>query len=328
MFSFIPLRTPHTLVVRAQGQLQIAHARLSGKGSSGDAATSNFLAAIARVTGGTIDHRALSRLRCSAETVLAKLLAPAPPSVTSTGAANIFPADAAARSVRLAAERMVKLATAVESTMKLDSEIDRAAVVGDVTKEAETLAACAESVSRELRTVRIKTEETLGRVESWQQRRMEAPEFAVEEAAREEAWSIENREANLAALREMRALLPEAVWEMTAAEIQAAALARNKDENFFYPSDLCVRLRECRPLHWLMSAPEDIVHANFLMGDGAVAFTQLEGMDVTEMRALWCVLPKEFSRDPDGKKAEWRSRFRVQLEGLVRQQERAVISSG
>lgn len=240
----------------------------------------------------------------------------------------MFPADAAARSVRLAAERMVKLATAVESTMKLDSEIDRAAVVGDVTKEAETLAACAESVSRELRAVRIKAEEMLGRVESWQQRRVEAPEFAAEETAREEAWSIENREANLAALREMRALLPEAVWEMTAAEIQAAASARNSGDNFFYPSDLCVRLRECRPLHWLVSAPEDIVNANFLMGDGAVAFTQLEGMDVTEMRALWCVLPKEFSRDPDGKKAEWRSRFRVQLEGLVRQQERAVISAG
>lgn len=319
----------HTLVVRAQGQLQIAHARLSGKGSSGDAATSNFLAAVARVTGGTIDHRALSRLRCSAETVLAKLPAPAPPSVTSTGAASMFPADAAARSVRLAAERMVKLATAVESTMRLGSEIDRVAVVGDVTKEAETLAACAESVGRELRAVRIKAEQTLGRVESWQHRRAEAPEFTAEEAAREEAWSSENREANLAALREMRTLLPEAVWEMTAAEIQAAASARrNGEDNFFYPSDLCVRLRECRPLHWLVSAPEDIVHANFLMGDGAVAFTQLEGMDVTEMRALWCVLPKEFSRDPDGKKAEWRSRFRVQLEGLVRQQERAVISAG
>lgn len=195
------------------------------------------------------------------------------------------------------------------------------------------------------------------KVEAWQRRRSSAPEFAAEEAAREKAWSEANREANLAALREMRRLLPEAVWDMKAADIQAAAAARPRscsgaegegvgsgiDEGvghsasngggsvkrrMFYPSDLSVRLRECRPLHWLVSAPEDVETSNFLTGEGAAAFTQLEGMDVVEMRAIWCVLPKQFARDADGKKAEWRKRFRTQLEGLVQQQDRAVVAAG
>lgn len=65
-----------------------------------------------------------------------------------------------------------------------------------------------------------------------------------------------------------------------------------------------------------------------MAGEGAAAFTQLEGMDLTEMRAVWSVLPREFSKDGDGKKAEWRKRFRLQLEGLARQQDGAVVTAG
>lgn len=238
---------------------------------------------------------------------------------------------------------MARLAGAVAVTVRTGSEVDRAGVVSEVAAEAGALASRAEATDRELRSVRLRVEQAVGQVESWQQRRTEAPEFDAEEAAREEAWSEANREANAAALREMRALLPEAVWDMNAVDIQAAAAAASETDGeaadtngasesggggMFYPSDLCVRLRECRPLHWLVSAPEDITGGNFLAGEGAAAFTQLEAMDVTEMRALWCVLPAEFARDPGGKKKEWRSRFRAQLEGLVRQQDGAVITAG
>ncbi|CAM9685291.1 unnamed protein product, partial [Ectocarpus sp. 12 AP-2014] len=196
---------------------------------------------------------------------------------------------------------------------------------------------------RELAALSRRVETAVGQMEAWQQRKAEAPEFAAEEAAREEAWSEANREANSRALREMRALIPEAVWDMNAGDIQAAAAqalaqagvsadggggATRVVGGVFYPSDLCVRLKECRPLHWLVSAPEDIAGANFLAGEGAAAFTQLEGMDLTEMRAVWSVLPREFLRDGDGKKAEWRARFRVQLEGLARQQDGAVVTAG
>lgn len=262
---------------------------------------------------------------------------------------------------------MANLAAAVEATASTGSQVDRAAVCEEVAAEAAALAGRADGVERELRVVGRKVEEAVGQMESWQQRRAEAPEFAEEEAARELAWSEANREANVAALEEMRALLPEAVWGMNAGDIQAAAAAaspgvgvgaskaavagveeavgvvttmdgkvergggsggRVRKAGTFYPSDLCVRLRECRPLHWLVSSPEDIAGANFLSGEGAAAFTQLEAMDLTEMRAVWCVLPKEFSRDADGKKAEWRARFRVQLEGLARQQDRATVTAG
>ncbi|CAN0407396.1 unnamed protein product, partial [Ectocarpus sp. 13 AM-2016] len=180
---------------------------------------------------------------------------------------------------------------------------------------------------RELAALSRRVEAAVGQMEAWQQRKAEAPEFAAEEAAREEAWSEANREANSRALREMRALIPEAAPAQAGVSADVGGGA-TRVGGVFYPSDLCVRLKECRPLHWLVSAPEDIAGANFLAGEGAAAFTQLEGMDLTEMRAVWSVLPREFLRDGDGKKAEWRARFRVQLEGLARQQDGAVVTAG
>ncbi|CAN0362545.1 unnamed protein product, partial [Hapterophycus canaliculatus] len=211
--------------------------------------------------------------------------------------------------VRAAAGALARLVAAVLATASTGSEVDYAAVTAEVDAEARALKERADGVGRDLAALDRRVEAAVGQMEAWQQRKAEAPEFAAEEAAREEAWNEANRRANDAALREMRALLPEG-------------------GGVFYPSDLCVRLRECRPLHWLVSAPEDVAGANFLAGDGAAAFTQLEGMDVTEMRAVWSVLPREFSRDADGKKAEWRARFRVQLEGLARQQEGATVTAG
>lgn len=220
--------------------------------------------------------------------------------------------------------------------------MDYAAVGAEVAAEARALKEQADGFGRDLAALGRRVEAAVGQMEAWQQRKAEAPEFAAEEAAREEAWNEANRSTNDAALREMRALLPEAVWDMNAGDIQAAAAAAaaaaasgggegdggGGGGGVFYPSDLCSRLRECRPLHWLVSAPEDIAGAHFLAGEGAAAFTQLEAMDLTEMRAVWCILPRQFSKDGDGKKAEWRKRFWLQLEGLARQQDGAVVSAG
>lgn len=350
LVAAIVFTSPPLLLLPPQGQIQIARARLTGKGVGGDSATSAFAMALSRVAAGASNNRVWSRLRLSSEKVLATLPktttanAPTINGVTNAGtsaaAVHVLPADAASREVRAAAERMAKLVAAVEVTANTGSEVDHTAVALEVTAEAEALAARAEALDQDLRNLNRKVEEAVGQVESWQQRRREAPEYAAEEAALEDSWSEANREVNTAALREMRALLPEAVWEMNAGGIQAAAAAAVAEKgalgttgdrasgDIFYPSDLCVRLRLCRPLHWLVSSPEDIAVANFLVGQGATAFTQLEGMDLTEMRALWCVLPKEFARDANGKKAEWRARFRLQLEGMARQQERAIITAG
>lgn len=336
--------------VTEQGQLEIARARLTGRGAGGDAATAAFAAAVSRVAtaaGSTLrqesSNSVLSRLASSSEAVLATIQEPSTTAAATTTAAAL-PADVAAEAVRAAAAALAKLVSAVKATASTGSEVDYAAVKEEVAAEARALKVRAEGFGRDLAALARRVEAAVGQMEAWQQRKAEAPEFAAEEAAREEAWNEANREANEAALREMRALLPEAVWDMNAGDIQAAAAAaaaaaagsggggRGSDGygsgGVFYPSDLCVRLRECRPLHWLVSAPEDIAGANFLAGNGAAAFTQLEGMDVVEMRAVWSVLPQEFCRDGDGKKAEWRARFRQQLEGLARQQDGAVVTAG
>lgn len=277
----------------------------------------------------------LFRLASSSEAVLTTL--PEPSTTAATSATTALPADVAGGAVRAAAAALAKLVATVKATASTGSEVDYAVVQEEVTAEARTLKNRADGVAKDLAALCRRVDAAVGQMEAWQKRKAEAPEFAAEEAAREEAWNEANREVNEAALREMRALLPEAVWDMNAGDIQAAAAAagtggRDGDGDgsggVFYPSDVCVRLRECRPLHWLVSAPEDIAGANFLAGDGAAAFTQLEGMDVVEMRAVWSVLPREFRRDGDGKKAEWRARFRQQLEGLARQQDGAVVTAG
>lgn len=358
-----------------------------------DDASSKFVAAVARAAkaGESPDDRLPASLRSAAESALSSM---EPPLASATGlstttparynhsnrsvarkhgvgsapyAVGPFPADIAARDVRAAAERLVKMTVAVEATLRTRSEVDRQAVAREFSKEAKALSTRAAETERELRALVSKVEAAVGQVESWERRKADAPEFAAEEAAREEAWSEANKDANFAALCEQRAMLPAAVWEMKASDIRVAAATATRrseeaegtkadstgsskrdskesdksgnrggvgemvvrgEQGVVYPSDLCVRLRESRPLHWLVSAPEDIACANFLSGEGSAAFTQLEGMDLTEMRAIWCVLPKEFSRDPDGKKAEWRSRFRAQLEVMVRQHDGAIINAG
>ncbi|CAM9901891.1 unnamed protein product, partial [Ectocarpus sp. 4 AP-2014] len=295
-----------------QGQLETARARLAGRGVGGDAATAAFATAISKVVaaspgalgreGGS--SRVLSRLKSSSE------------------------GHAFTDQVRAAARAMAKLATAVMATLRTGSEVDYASVKAEVAAEAQRLRDLADGHGRELAALSRRVEAAVGQMEAWQQRKAEAPEFAAEEAAREEAWSEANREANSRALREMRALIPQAAGVSADGGGGATRVGGDSGEGVFYPSDLCVRLKECRPLHWLVSAPEDIAGANFLAGEGAAAFTQLEGMDLTEMRAVWSVLPREFLRDGDGKKAEWRARFRVQLEGLARQQDGAVVTAG
>ncbi|CBJ30834.1 conserved unknown protein [Ectocarpus siliculosus] len=280
--------TTYERLLWRQGQLETARARLAGRGVGGDAATAAFATAASKVEAaspGALGQedggsRVLSRLKSSSEGVL---------------------------EVRAAARAMAKLATAVLATLRTGSEVDYASVKAEVGAEAQRLRDLADGHGRELAALSRRVEAAVGQMEAWQQRKAGAPEFAAEEAAREEAWSEANREAG--------------------ASVDGGRGA-TRVGGVFYPSDLCVRLKECRPLHWLVSAPEDIAGANFLAGEGAAAFTQLEGMDLTEMRAVWSVLPREFLRDGDGKKAEWRARFRVQLEGLARQQDGAIVTAG
>ena len=63
------------------------------------------------------------------------------------------------------------------------------------------------------------------------------------------------------------------------------------------------RFRETKIL-WLVHMPTDSI-ARFHSADLMVKYS-FQGLDITEMRAIFAVLPAAFDNDGDGKKAEWR----------------------
>ncbi|CAM9500798.1 unnamed protein product, partial [Choristocarpus tenellus] len=210
-------------------------------------------------------------------------------------------AEAVVRSEDDSSSSTATLAASVDGNVELVSE--KEGVAATVQGEVKSLASRANEIERKLEVLAPQIEAVIGQLEAWRRRQLESPEYAAEVMAREMAWAEANKEAN-------------------------ACMVGGGVGGILYPSDLCCRIKELPILHWLVSAPEDVECANFLVGEGSNSFTQLEAMDVVEMRAVWCVLPREFKRDGDGKKAEWRARFMMHLESLVRQEEGGVVSSG
>ena len=108
--------------------------------------------------------------------------------------------------------------------------------------------------------------------------------------------------------------------------------SKNGNSNLvgFYPAELAAYLKDCNLLHWLVTHPDDIKKANFLVGDGARHFTDLSKYDVVELRALCAVLPPEggFEFDADGRKAEWRASVLARLKTLVQQEARVKVRCG
>merc|ERR1719223_1533437 len=84
--------------------------------------------------------------------------------------------------------------------------------------------------------------------------------------------------------------------------------------------ELATELKNNKLLHWIITHPDDIASANFLSGDKKSYFENLEGLDITEMRALSVCIPTKFELDKNGKKAEWRGRLMDRIKQLVAQQ--------
>jgi len=61
---------------------------------------------------------------------------------------------------------------------------------------------------------------------------------------------------------------------------------------YFYPPALIERLKSKRLLQWVVTHPEDISRANFLMGAHKQSFEQLQEYDLVELRAVYAVLPE------------------------------------
>ncbi|CAN0009051.1 unnamed protein product, partial [Choristocarpus tenellus] len=109
-------------------------------------------------------------------------------------------------------------------------------------------------------------------MEKWVMRKEALPEYEREMMKREEVWLDCEREANNLALRRMRSLVPVGVTRLTLAQLEEGT----REKGSLFPRELSLYIKENRLLHWVVEHPDDIARANFLMGDHAHFFTNLD----------------------------------------------------
>ena len=64
-----------------------------------------------------------------------------------------------------------------------------------------------------------------------------------------------------------------------------------------------------------------------MVGDKKSIFENIDGLDLTETRALLLCIPEKFELDKDGKKLEWRQRLFAHAKLLVSQQRHDTVKS-
>lgn len=96
-------------------------------------------------------------------------------------------------------------------------------------------------------------------------------------AEQERAWFEREKNANEKALKRMRALCPVGVTGLTVAQLEKRAM----EAGSLYPRELALRLKENRLLQWTVEHPDDIARSNFLRGEHAHFFTNLDRVSTT-----------------------------------------------
>eukprot|EP00752_Nemacystus_decipiens_P014162 g12593.t1 len=182
----------------------------------------------------------------------------------------------------------------------------------------------AKTLEEQINKTRSDSQSALARMEKWRERKEALPEYEKEIAEREKAWFEREAAANEEALRRTRALLPVGVTGLTVAQLEQRAI----EAGSLYPRELALRLKENRLLHWTVTHPDDIARSNFLRGDHAHFFTNLDQYDLVELRAVLACLPAKFEVDGDGRKAAWRATFLQRVQGLVAQERGDTVSGG
>lgn len=158
--------------------------------------------------------------------------------------------------------------------------------------------------------------ESLKEMEKWSKREKETAEYERVMVEEDRQWMQENEEVNMAALRQMRSLIPVDIAAITATELMERAEA----SGHLLSLELATEIKTNKLLHWIVMAPEDIAFDNFLNGEKRQFFANIEGLDVIEMRAVRMCLPPRFELDNEGQKAEWRERFVTRLKQLAGQE--------
>lgn len=151
-------------------------------------------------------------------------------------------------------------------------------------------------------------------IERWDQSIRMNPEYIKREQAKTRKWEEGNKDKNRVALRHMRYLIPPNVNHATHEELVAGGL----------PPEAAKRILERKALWLVRFTPEHVqkLHVAELLSK----YSQ-QGLDIMEMRAVYCILPKEFDNDSDGKKTEWVSMFRTKLKSLCERDEAGTLPS-
>lgn len=133
------------------------------------------------------------------------------------------------------------------------------------------------------------------------------PDYIKEQEAEAARWESEQIAKCQEALATMRGYIPPNITNVGKKDLLAMGVPQDIVERVFSKKVLWIVRKDPRDVAKLHSADLYATRYNYL------------GLDLTEMRAVYAVLPKEFELDGDGKKLEWRSAFRKKLFDLTRQ---------
>ena len=134
------------------------------------------------------------------------------------------------------------------------------------------------------------------------------PDYIKEQEAEAERWENEQMPKCQEALATMRGYIPPNITNVGKKNLLAMGV----------PQDIVVRVFSKKVLWIVRKDPRDV--AKLHSADLYATRYNYMGLDLTEMRAVYAVLPKEFELDGDGRKSEWRSAFRNKLFELTRQE--------
>ena len=213
-----------------------------------------------------------------------------------------------------------ELVTRDEQLQQARSELDESCNATDATVAPQTARTEAEQLTHARKKMNEAVQLLLGgdasaeeNVDKWDQAIRMNPEYKKEQEEQQRQWNEEQEPANKEAVCRMRRLMPRNMAVMSIEKLMKCGLTH----------ECAFRLLSERVLRLIVTHPDTsrkihIVDLNMYSN---------QGLDITEMRAVYACLPPEFDLDGDGKKAEWRGNFGRKLNELIRN-ESTVRGSG
>ena len=159
------------------------------------------------------------------------------------------------------------------------------------------------------------------------------PDYAERLARANAAWEEAQAPLNAAALRRTRRLVPRDVHSSTARRVHATFAAAAAATGG--PPQDAKRLRAfanaakrvwSNQALWLAWLPADRLHT-LHPADLRGRFAPHNGLDITEVRAIYAALPPAFDNDPKGLKLAWRDQIRARLRDLAHREAQGALAA-